>query len=167
MLIFHNLIRDTWLCSVRVCCWHVMPKFTSNYQDQWVLRWTSHRIQLMMKRSLPFCPKCHLKCAKAFYYESLFIFASSLNHIMFQFLINPQGFNCFSHFFNGCMLIRIRNKQFHKCVKCSVWLLLISHQGLTNILYMNNIGITTKLYVWPSVHCNRRSLWNFGLPRYG
>jgi hypothetical protein len=27
MLIFQNLVNYTWMCSVRVCCWHVMPKF--------------------------------------------------------------------------------------------------------------------------------------------
>ena len=29
MLVFHNLARCTWMCSVSVCCWHAMPKFAN------------------------------------------------------------------------------------------------------------------------------------------
>ena len=27
ILVFHNLVRYTLMCSVSVCCWHVNPKF--------------------------------------------------------------------------------------------------------------------------------------------
>ena len=59
------------------------------------------------------------------------------------------------------------DKQFHKCVKCSIWLLLIALHGPTNILYINNIGIATKRIVWPLIHYIRHSLSNFSFPRYG
>ena len=35
------------------------------------------------------------------------------------------------------------------------------------LFFINNIGITTKLIVWPLIHYIRPSLWNFGFPRYG
>ena len=95
-------------------------------------------------------------------------FASSLSTIHFQFLINQLGFNSFySHFLNGCMLIGNWDEKCHKCVKCSIWLLLITHHGPTNIIYINNIGIITKLIVWALIHYIRLSLWNFGFLRYG
>ena len=79
--------------------------------------------------------------------------ASSLSIIpFFQFLINPRGFNSFySHFLKWCMLISNWNKQFHKCVKCSIWLLQITQHRPTNSIYNNNIGITTKPLVWPLI----------------
>ena len=91
-----------------------------------------------------------------------------LNHTIFQFLINPRGFNSFySHFLNGWMLISNLNKQFQQCVKCSIWLHLITHHRPTNILYLFNIRITTKVIVWPLIHYIRPSLWNLVFSRYG
>ena len=91
-----------------------------------------------------------------------------LNHTIFQSPINPRGFNHFySHFLNGCMHISNWNKQFHKCVKCSVWLLLITHHRAANILYIIDIKIPIQLIVWPLIHYIWPSLWNFGFPRYG
>jgi hypothetical protein len=27
IFVFHHFVRYTWMCSVSVCCWHVIPKF--------------------------------------------------------------------------------------------------------------------------------------------
>ena len=59
------------------------------------------------------------------------------------------------------------NKQFHKCVKCSFWLLVITHHRPASIIYIINIWITTKLLVWPLLLYIRPSLCNFGFPRDG
>jgi hypothetical protein len=61
-----------------------------------------------------------------------------LNHKTCQLLINP------SHFLNRCMLISNWNESFHKCVKFSVWLFLITHHRPANILYIFNIRFTEK-----------------------
>ena len=71
-------------------------------------------------------------------------FASHFIIPFLKFLINSRGFNSFySHFLNWCCLLVTGISSF-KCVKGSVWLLVITHYGQTNIIYINNIGITTK-----------------------
>ena len=40
MLVFHNLVRYTGMCSVSICCWHIMHKFANlanekNNKNSW------------------------------------------------------------------------------------------------------------------------------------
>ena len=89
--------------------------------------------------------------------------ASSLSTIhFFQFLINPRGFISLVVFLMGACSFVTEISNF-TCVKCNVWLLIITHHSSK----INNIGITTTLIVCPPIHNIRPSLWNFGFPRYG